>query len=246
MAKPAAILICFALGFLTPTMAFAAELKVFASRGVWTILTSIGPEFEKITGHKLFVETDFNAEFIRRINSGEEYDIIITDTGTIDELRNEGKVLAGSPVEIARSSHGVIVRAGASKPDIRSIDSFKNALLRARSITYPPGPAIQQLIEKLGIKDAVASKVALPTKDVSAALVAKGEVELGIVAATQALTTPGVDFVGLLPAEAQIVTDVVAAISATSNRALAAKTLLVYLKTPKVQDTIKAQGMEPL
>ena len=83
-----------------------------------------------------------------------------------------------------------MVRAGATKPDIGSVESFKRTLLNAKSITYLPVPGVPQLIEKLGLKDAIASKVTIPDDDISAELVAKGEVELAIVAATQAFTTP--------------------------------------------------------
>ena len=107
-------------------------------------------------------------------------------------------------------------------------------------------PGVPQLIEKLGLKDAIASKLTIPDDDISAELVAKGEVELGIVAATQAFTTHGVELAGLLPAEIEISTEFAGAISAASANPDAARSLLVFLTGPKAKETIRAQGMEPL
>ena len=146
-----------------------------------------------------------------------------------------GKILPDSRIGIARSNTGVVVRAGAPKPDISSVENFKRALLNAKSITYLPVPGVPQLIEKLGLKDAIAFKVTIPNDDISAELVAKGEVELGIVAVTQAFTTHGVELVGLLPPELQISTDFAGAISAASGNPDAARSLLIFLTGPKAK-----------
>jgi molybdate transport system substrate-binding protein len=157
-----------------------------------------------------------------------------------------GKILPDSRIGIARSRYGVVVRAGATKPDIGSVESFKRTLLNAKSITYLPVPGVPQLIEKLGLKDAIASKLTIPDDDISAELVAKGEVELAIVAAAQAFTTHGVELAGLLPAEIEISTEFAGAISAASANPDAARSLLVFLTGPRAKETIRAQGMEPL
>jgi molybdate transport system substrate-binding protein len=93
------------------------------------------------------------------------------------------------------------VRSGAPKPDITSVEAFKRALLNAKSIGYLPTGAVQQLVDRLGIADAIKSKVTIPASDIVSELVAKGELELGVVVITQILTTPGVELVGPLPPE---------------------------------------------
>jgi molybdate transport system substrate-binding protein len=209
-------------------------------------LTAIGPEFETNFGHKLNTTTGLSAEFVRRINSGEAFDVIAAPPGSLVGLIRGGKILPDSRIGIARSRYGVVVRAGATKPDIGSVESFKRTLLNAKSITYLPVPGVPQLIEKLGLKDAIASKLTIPDDDISAELVAKGEVELAIVAATQAFTTHGVELAGLLPAEIEISTEFAGAISAASANPDAARSLLVFLTGPRAKETIRAQGMEPL
>jgi molybdate transport system substrate-binding protein len=246
MTQRATFIVCLAFSSLLHGAGHAADLGVFASRAVWTVLTAIGPEFEQNSGHKLKMTTGLSAEFVRRINSGEAFDVIAAPPGSLAGLISSGKILHDSRIGIARSRYGVVVRAGATKPDIGSVESFRRTLLNAKSITYLPVPGVPQLIEKLGLKDAIASKLTIPDDDISAELVAKGEVELGIVAATQAFTTHGVELAGLLPAEIQISTEFAGAISAGSANPDAARSLLVFLTGPKAKETIRAQGMEPL
>jgi molybdate transport system substrate-binding protein len=102
------------------------------------------------------------------------------------------------------------------------------------------------MIERLGLKDAIASKVTIPSTDISSELVAKGEIELGIVVITQMFTTPGVELAGPLPPEIQFHATFGGAVSATSKAADAARDLLAFLKSPAAIAVIKAQGMEPI
>jgi molybdate transport system substrate-binding protein len=246
MMRHSMFVICVAFASIVHSTANAAELKVFASRAVWTVLMAIGPDFEKTSGYKLTTTTGLSGDFVRRINSGETFDVIAAPPASLEGLIRGGKILTNSRTGIARSGYGVVVRAGAQKPEIGSIESFKRTLLNAKSITYLPVPGVPQLIEKLGLKDVIASKVIIPNDDISAELVAKGDVELGIVAATQAFTTPGIELADVLPAEIQIYTEFSAAIGAASANPDAARRLLVYLTGPKAKETIRAQGMEPL
>ena len=246
--------------------ACSAELKIFASRAIWTVLTEIGPEFEKSSGHKLNVITGLSPEFVRRINTGEPFDVIAAPPAALDGLIKDGKVTADSQTNLARSAklwratslrapprtnlarsaYGVVVRVGAPKPDISSVEAFKRALLNAKSITYLPVPGVPQIIERLGLKDAIASKVTTPNTDISSELVAKGEIELAIVGITQTFTTPGVELAGPLPAEIQIYTAFGGAISVGSKASDAARDLLTFLKSPTAIRVFKAQGMEPI
>jgi molybdate transport system substrate-binding protein len=224
----------------------SAELKIFTSRAISTVLAKIGPEFEKNTGHKLDVITGMSSEFVGRINAGETFDVIAAPPPVLDGLIKSGKVAADSKTNLVRSAYGVAIRVGAPKPDISSVEAFKRALLNAKSITYLPVPGVPQLIERLGLKDAIASKVTMPSTDISSELVAKGEIELGILVVTQMFTTPGVELAGPLPPEIQFYTSFGGAVSATSKSADAARDLLVFLKGRTAISVIKAQGMEPI
>ena len=228
-----------------PVGADAAELKIFTSRAIATVLDQIGPEFERTSGHKLNVITGFSPVFVKQINAGEPFDVIVSPPSTMDGLVKSGKVIADSRMRLVRSGTGVGVRAGAPKPDIGSTEAFKRALLNAKSIGYLPTAGVPELIARLGLADAIKSKVTVPSTDIVSELVAKGELELGIVVITQILTTPGVELVGPLPAEIQIYIPFDGAVSATSNAPDAARALLKFLTGPTAIPVIKAQGMEP-
>ena len=234
------------LAWTAQPAARAAELQILASRAVVTVLEKVGPQFEKSTGHKLHVVMGLSSELVARINTNEAFDVIAVPPAVLDGLIAKGKAAAGSKVLLMRSANAVLVRAGAAKPDVSSVDAFKRTLLNAKSIAYLPVPGVPQLIEKLGLKDALAARTTIPKSDIVAELVAKGEVELAISAITQAYTVPGVALAGPLPAEIQFYVPFGGAVSASSQAPDAARALLAFLKSAAAVRVIKAQGMEPL
>lgn len=234
--------------FIQPNNANGAEIKVWAARAMATVLAEIGPEFERTTGHKLNVVSDLPPAFARRAQAGEQFDLLISGSATVDEWIKAGRVTAATRKDIARSGIGVEVRAGARKPDISSVEAFKRALLDAKSIAYlrvGSGIYIDGLVERLGIAGAIKSKVVRPESDVVSELVAKGEVELGLVVITQILTTPGVELVGPLPPEIQSYVMFTAGVSSNSKQPEASRQLIQFLTSRTAIAVIKAQGMEP-
>jgi molybdate transport system substrate-binding protein len=228
-----------------PLGAAADEIKVFTSNAIATVLAKIGSEFERTTGHKLNVVTGFSPVFVRQINAGEPFDVIASPPSTMEGLVKNGKVIADSRIKLVRSGFGVAVRAGAPKPDIGSTEAFRRALLNAKSIGYLPTAGVPELVARLGLTDAIKSKVTIPNTDTVLELVAKGELELGVVVMTQIITTPGVALVGPLPSEIQIHISFEGAVSANSKAPDAARALLKFLTGPTAIPVIKAQGMEP-
>jgi molybdate transport system substrate-binding protein len=224
------------------------EIKVWTARAIATVLAEVGPQFEATTGHKLTIVSDLPNAFVRRANAGEPFDILISGLAPVDEWIKDGKIIPETRTDIARSGIGVEVRAGARKPDIGSIEAFKRALLDAKSIAYlrvGSGIYLAGMLERLGIAEAIKSKVTRPESDIVSELVAKGEVELGMVVITQILTTPGVELVGPLPPEIQSYVTFTAGISANSKVPEAARQLIKFLTGPVAAPVIKAQGMEP-
>jgi molybdate transport system substrate-binding protein len=227
----------------------APEIKVWTARAIATVLAEVGPQFERVMGYKLTISSDLPAGFVRRANSGEPFDILISGSAPVDEWIKEGRIIAETRADIARSGIGVEVRAGARKPDISSVEAFKRALLEAKSIAYlkvGSGIYLAGMLGRLGIAEAIKPKVARPDSDIVSELVAKGEVELGMVVITQILTTPGVELVGPLPPEIQSYVTFTAGISANSKAPEAARDLIKFLKGPTATPVIKAQGMEPV
>jgi molybdate transport system substrate-binding protein len=246
MAKALAALATLVLGSLTVTsVAAGAEIKVFTSRAIATVLDKVGSEFERTTGNKLNVIVGFSPVFVKQINAGEPFDIVASPPGTINGLVKNGKVIAETRTTLVRSGYGVAVRAGAPKPDVSTVEAFKHTLLNAKSIGYLPTPGVPELLERLGIADTIKSKVMIPKEDTVNELVAKGELEIGVIAVTQTFTTPGIELAGPLPPEIQIYTVFEGAVSANSKAPDAARALIKFLTGPSAIPVIKAQGMEP-
>jgi len=227
------------------TAAYTAEVTVFTARAGATVLDKVGPEFERTTGHKLHVVSGFAPDFVKRINAGEPFDVLVVLPPTIDGLIKDGKIIADSRTLLMRSGIGVEVRTGAPKPDISSVEAFKRTLIDSKSIGYLKIAGVPQLVDRLGLTDTIKSKVTMPDTDIVSELVAKGELELGIVVITQILTTPGVELVGPLPPDIQFYTVFAAGVSANSKAPDAARDLIKFLTGPTALPVIKSQGMEP-
>ena len=228
--------------FVQASVTNAAEIKVFTARAIATVLEKIGPEFERTTGHKLNVVSGFGPVFLRQISADEPFDVFISTPTSMNSLFQDGTLV--SRTNLVRSGTGVEVRAGAPKPDISTVEAFKRALLNAKSVGYLPTGGVIELIERLGLTDALKAKVTIPKTDIVSELVAKGELELGVVVITQILTTPGVELVGPLPPEIQFFTLFVGGISAKSKAPDAARDFLKFLTGPVALPVIKSQGME--
>jgi molybdate transport system substrate-binding protein len=230
---------------LLSSSADASEIKVFTSRAIATVLEKIGPEFERTSGHKLNVVTGFSPIFVKQINAGEPFDIVVSPPSTLDGLIKGGHVIADSRTNLVRSGFGVAVRSGAPKPDLGSLEAFKRALLGAKSIGYIQTAGVPQLIERLGMTDTLKPKTTIPGTDTIAELVAKGEIELGVIVITQILTTPGIGLAGPLPQEIQYYITFAAGVSAKSKDPEAARALIRFLTGPAAEPVIREQGMEP-
>src|SRR4051812_49332617 len=157
------LLILSAISLLALTTgAGSAELKIFASRAIWTVLEEVGPSFERTTGHKLNVTTGLSPAFAKRITAGELFDVMFAPPASLDAYIKDGKLDAGTRTILVSSDVGAGVRAGALKPDISTVENFKQTLLKAKSITYLGVPGVPQMLERIGIADAVKSKVIIP------------------------------------------------------------------------------------
>jgi molybdate transport system substrate-binding protein len=231
-----------------PIAANAAEIRVWTARALATVLAEVGPDFERATGHELEVSTGLPGDFSRHADAGEIFDVVISASSPVEQWVRQGRLLAETRIDIARSDIGVAVRADAPKPDLGSVDAFKRALTEAKSIAYlrvGSGLYLEGLLERLGIARAIHPKVTRPETDIVCELVAEGEIELGIVVITQILTTPGVELAGPLPPEIQSHVVFAGGIGASSKAKDASQKLLEFLSGPEAATVMRAQGMEP-
>ena len=232
------------------TGARAADIKIICSNGFGAVMHELGPRFEAATGHKLIVRYGLAAVLGKEIEAGDTFDLTILAPPQIDALIRQGKIVPESRLVLARSGIGVMVRAGAPKPDISTVDAFKRALLAAKSIAFPPqgqsGIYLAGLIERLGLADALKPKLKLiASGPLTGETVAKGEAEIGITPIGELLAVPGVALVGPLPAEVQNYIVQTAGISPAARQGAAAKAFLDFVMAPENRHVIVEKGMEP-
>jgi molybdate transport system substrate-binding protein len=227
----------------------AAEIRIVASPSVSAVVRELGPRFESATGHKLSVRYGLIAAQKQQIEAG-DFDLAITPSAVVDYEIAQGKIRPQTRTEVARAGLGVGIREGATKPDLATIDSFKQVLLGARSLSYvanePSGMQIGKDFESLGIGEAVKAKIKsqVSVRDVWKA-VANGNAELGFGFVPNALSAPGIEFAGSFPASLQFYTAVAAAVGVTAQQPDAAEAFIKYLIGPVADPVIKKAGFEP-
>ncbi len=226
-----------------------ATLKVLTSNGMRTVMAELIPRFERVSGHKVTVSYDPGQIMMRRIASGETADLVMLGGSVVDDLAKAGKVLPDSRRIFSRCGVGLAVLTGAPKPEIGSVESFKRALLAAKSIAYTlegaSGIHFSGLIERLGIAREVQAKAVRQPGGLVGELVTAGKAELAIQQIPELMAVPGIDYVGPLPAELQKITVSTAGIFAGSVEPDAARAFLDFLLTPDSARVVKAMGHEP-
>jgi len=247
--KSVAILLSGALVMTSAASLQAAELRVIAGGSMAASLNALAAPFEKATGHKLSIHFDSTPNIIARVNSGTPFDVVVVPVDVFKDAAAKARFAPGPTVDIARVGYGVIVRAGASKPDISTPDAFRKALLAAPSIAFLPASAagayVTKVFERLGIAEEMKAKTKVQAAPAQIApAVAKGEAELGVFL-MNVLNAPGVELVGPFPGELQQELVFTSAVAADTKEADAAKALIDYLKTQDATAVIKAAGMTP-
>jgi len=229
----------------------AAELKVLTAGAYKQVVQALVPDFEKQTGHKVVVDNGTTGQLMKRIEGGEAFDLLIITPAAIDELTKTGKLTAGSEVKLATVVVGVAVKEGAPKPNISTVEKFKQALLAAKSVAYidpasggSSGIYVDNLLGKLGIADQIRPKAKLKKGGLVADLVASGEAELGIHQISEIVPVKGTTLVGPLPREIQNTTTYAVALSAMTKNKDAAEALIKTLHGPAAAAVLKAKGMD--
>jgi molybdate transport system substrate-binding protein len=250
---------CIAAGLLAAAVAIsgfspaiAAEIKVLSAGAFKQVVLALVPAFEKQTGHKVIVDNGTAGELQKRIEGGEAFDVAVITPGVLDGLTAKGLVLPGSRANVASVGVGVMVKEGAAKPDIGTVDAFKKALLAAKTVAYidpksggSSGVYIEKLIDQLGVGDAVRAKAKLKNGGYVADLIVSGEAELGLHQISEIVPVKGVVLIGPLPKEIQNTTTYAAGVGASAKDKDAAQALIKMFSSPAAAELLKSKGMEP-
>jgi molybdate transport system substrate-binding protein len=239
--------------------ASAADIRVMISAGFYGVYSELGPAFERASGHHLVTTRgpsmgDSPEAIPARLARGEAADVVILDGGAADELGKRGLVRADSKIVLARSLIGMVVRAGAEKPDIGSLEAFRSTLLAAKSIAYSDSGSgtylSTTLFPKLGIADQIASKSRKvrgpPSGEPVAGVVARGEAEIGFQQVSELMHVPGIIFVGTIPVELQPMIFFAGALARTVQQPEAASALIRFLASAEAAPVILKAGLMPL
>ena len=225
-------------------------IRILASNSIRAVMGELVPRFERANDCRIAISYDPAKVMLARIQKGETADLVITGSGAIDELVKQGKITAGSRRVLARCRVGVAVLAGKPRPDISSVEALKRALLGAKSVAYTQdgasGMHFAGVIERLGIAEQVKAKAVRQPGGLIGELVAAGKAEIAIQQIPELLAVPGIELVGPLPAEIQLVTVSTAGLFAGTKQAEAAQSFIQFLVTPAAAQVMQAKGLEPV
>jgi molybdate transport system substrate-binding protein len=237
------------VAFMLAGIVNSAEIKVIASVAVKETYQELVPEFEKASGHKVVTLWSGTADIMKRVKAGENADLVILGSNSVDELISLGKIVPGSRVDLMKSGVGVAVRAGAQKPDISSGEAVKRALLSAKSIAYSTGPSgvyLDGLFQRMGIASELTPKLKQPPSGGSVAdMIARGDAEIGFQQVSELVHAAGIDYLGPLPPDVQQITVFSSGIFVAAREPAAAKALVMHLSSPAGAAVIRRNGMEP-
>lgn len=235
--------------------ASAVEIKVMCSGGFYSALAELAPIYERKTGNKIVLIAGASMGSLptaipTRLKRGEEADVVIMAESELDKLIDDRLVVPGSRVNLVLSKIGMVVCAGAAKPDIGTTDAFIHTLLAAKSIGYSASASgtylSEQLFPRLSIWEKIKDKSKLIVKDRVATWVANGDVEIGFQQVSELLSISGVDFVGALPEELQQVTVFSSGIAAGSQQVAEGENLVRFLRSSEAGPIIIKKGLEPV
>jgi molybdate transport system substrate-binding protein len=227
----------------------AADIIGISSMATRQILAELSSAYQGKTGRTVAIEAVGGVDAAKRIRAGEKFDIVVLADDAMKKLEADGFLKAGSRAGFAESSIAVAVKSGTKRPDLTSEATTKAAVLAAQSVGYSSGPSgthVLKLFEKWGVDLKDAKKVVQTPPGIPVGtLIARGEVEFGFQQMSEFLEMPGIEVVGLLPAEIQAVTLFACGVGAQAGNESGARDLIAYLISPDTNATKWKHGMEP-
>ena len=232
----------------------ADEIRLLSAAAMQSVFKEVTGEFERASGHKLSIAYATVGGVNERVLKGEAVDVVIGSTLIMPSLVKEGKIRGDGVVTVCKTGIGLVVRAGVPKPQMNTVEDFKQAVLAARVLVYADpvrggaaGVHIGRVLQSLGLAERLKSSIQLGAGgDVTEVTIAQGDGALGITQISEIVGKPTVQFVGPMPDDLQNYTVFVAGIPAAAKHSEAASAFVAFLRGPTVAAAIKGKGMEAL
>jgi molybdate transport system substrate-binding protein len=227
-----------------------AQLKVIISGGFSAPYRELIPEFERTSG--IIVTTTSGGSqgtgpntIEAQLDRGVPADVVILNKAGLADLMAHGKVVSGTEIDLAQTPLAMAVHSGAPKPDISTVESFKQTLLRAKSVTFTSSTTGIYLTTKLFPGLGIAEEMMRKSTTDGVAAVARGDAEIAIQALSELLPVSGIDVVGTIPADVQNIAVFSAAVVTGSKEITTSKRLITFLSSTSATAAIRKSGMEP-
>jgi molybdate transport system substrate-binding protein len=242
--------ICALILLLNPSQSIADEIRVFSGGAPQAILRSVAPEFEATTGHKVIFTFALVTAIQQKLTAGEKADLILLPIPLIAATEKSVPLRTEGRLPLARVGIGIVVREGASPPDVSTCEAVRKLLVDARSVAFPEpttpsGAHLASMIEQLGIAEAVKPKLKIRAAIAGGGeLVAKGEADVGMYLLSEVQTIQGLAVAGLLPAPLQSFVAYGAAIPTSNTASDPAIAFVKFISDPKKSDAWRREGFE--
>jgi molybdate transport system substrate-binding protein len=228
----------------------AAEFKLLAPNAAREAVSAAVAALEGATACRASVGWTGTEAITKRVSDGEAVDVVVNAAQNIDRQSRDGKLVAQTRTDFARSGIGVAVPASSARPDVSTTEALKSALLAARTVVVSSGTSGRHMVDvfgRLGVGEALKAKTKQPPSGAQIAdFLASGEADLGFQQVSELLHAKGVHFLGPIPAELQSYTIYSAAVHAGAQNAACARELVANLRSGPVQSVVRSTGMEPL
>ena len=225
------------------------KVRMLSTLGLMGAMRSLSSAFEAASGTQ--VDADFapTLALLKRLRAGEAADLVILTREGLDEVIGEGRVIADSAADLARSYVGLAVRTGAPHPDIANEAALRTALLAARSVAYSrlgaSGVYFAQLIVRMGIAAEINAKATIVEQGFTAERLVSGEADLAVQQISELKQVEGIEVIGPVPHELQTPAVFSAGRMVDAKQTDAVDRLLRYLASPEVVPVLRQSGLEP-
>lgn len=225
------------------------KIRMLSTLGLMGAMRSLSSAFEAASG--IHVDADFapTLALLERLRASEAADLVILTREGLDEMIGEGRVIADSAADLARSYVGLAVQAGQPHPDIANEAALRETLLAARSVAYSrlgaSGVYFAQLIVRMGIAAEINATATIVEQGFTAERLVSGEADLAVQQISELKQVEGIEVIGPVPHELQTPAVFSAGRMVNAKQAGAAEALLRYLASPEVVPVLRQSGLEP-